>query len=183
MINIAKVKKSRGNKCIKGKDLSKEIRQLCHRAWKAMNRLVHIKLARLRHERELLEAGGVDPNDYMLDVCSVHFRTKYFSGIADSDAMSIVKLSDSEYEEQFADRLSETPTYVYYMRIDVGPADGKNYNRTYINEIEPFASGKGYIGVMKKCLVEPLTTSTSSILHEVIKSRLDDGDIKFKKVS
>ena len=69
------------------------------------------------------------------------------------------------------------------MRIDVGPADGKNYNRAYINEIEPFASGKGYINVIKKCLVEPLPSSKSSILHEVIKSRLDDGDIKFKKVS
>ena len=58
----------------------------------------------------------------------------------------------------------------------------KNYNKCYINEVEPYACGKTDIYVVRKCLVDSFEYKNEKILSRIISRNIKNYDKYFEKL-
>lgn len=92
------------------------------------------------------------------------------------------KMSDMEFDNHHLKNVTH-PILDFYMRIDIAIPDGDHYQKCYVNEIEPLASGKGTGSVVLKYLDDPIVASpTTNILVRAYQSAILKDYVPFEKI-
>ena len=94
--------------------------------------------------------------------------------------IKLLEVPYSQYEGKFNESIDTI--YDEYMRIDIALPDNKDYNKCYINEVEPYACGKTDIYVVRKCLVDSFEYKNEKILSRIISRNIKNYDKYFEKL-
>jgi hypothetical protein len=134
------------------KKYKKQIKDMCLTAYILMNFLVMIKKERLKIDEYYVNKYNL--NKYLFT--SLLTNTKIFELKKINKPWAndyILKLKQSDYDFGLKNNIYKKTLVEsdLYMRIDFGFPDNINYFNLYINEIEPYACGKGYPLTVKKC--------------------------------
>ena len=95
---------------------------------------------------------------------------------------TLIKIIKAPYKSYEKIKKYNNHIYDHYMRIDISIPDNINFDRCYINEIEPFASGKGNSDIVDKCIINELQYPNDKILKKIISTNIKNYNNDFKKI-
>lgn len=150
---------------------------MCLTAYILMNFLVMIKKERLKIDEYYFKKYNL--NKYLFTSLLTNTKIFELSKLNTSWANDyILKLKQSDYEFGLKNNIYKQPLVEsdLYMRIDFGFPDNINYFKLYINEIEPYACGKGNPFIVKNCF----KINNNLNLHDNIFVEIYKSILKYK---
>ena len=104
-----------------------------------------------------------------------------------NELINLYNTTDLEFEKTYLTNIKMDKIKEPYMRIDIA-LPSKEYKKCYVNEIEPFASGKGNINGIEELEKHGLTIKTL-IMKKIYEKNIDEDynyiyfkDVKYEKV-
>lgn len=100
-----------------------------------------------------------------------------------NNLIDVYETSDKEFEKKYMKEKEKVATiYEPYMRIDIG-LPYQDFDKCYINEIEPYASGKSTNIIKRdKCVDNYDENANSLILQKILKTQVENNDVHFEKI-